>query len=155
MHIVKDVLWYEAPHHYRSRPAEDLRRYQGASVFFFGPSSSRRDGVILFVSMDGKSPRLAASAVSVVVAASVMLLTQRPGLGRIFQSQFRYLAASMKGIRVRHGWRTVGALGYLLGLAVLTHRFVALRTLKLRNQKSSGPIAIFLLHIFGYWRKAI
>lgn len=71
--------------------------------FFFGPSSSRRDGVILFVSMDGKSPRLAASAVSVVVAASVMLLTQRPGLGRIFQSQFRYLAASMKGIRVRHG----------------------------------------------------
>lgn len=73
------------PHHYRSRPAEDLRRYQGASVFFFfGPSSSRRDGVILFVSMDGKSPRLAASAVSVVVAASIMLLTQRPRLGRIF-----------------------------------------------------------------------
>lgn len=34
--------------------------------------------------MDGKSPRLAASAVSVVVAASIMLLTQRPRLGRIF-----------------------------------------------------------------------
>ena len=72
-------------------------------VFFFGPSSSRRDGVILFVSMDGKSPRLAASAVSIVVAASIMLLTQRPRLGRIFQSQFRYFAASMKRIRVRHG----------------------------------------------------
>lgn len=52
----------------------------------------------------------------------------------------------MKRIGYVIGWRTVGTLGYLFGLAVLTHRFVALRNVerwKLKNQVKAAPLRSF------------
>lgn len=64
-------------HQYKSRLAADLRWHHEASIF--GPSSSLRNANGLLYLWDGKSRRLAASAVPVVLATSV-ILPRRPDL---------------------------------------------------------------------------
>lgn len=57
--------------------------------------------------MNDKSLRLAASAVSVIVAASIMLLTRRPGLEDISES-VPLACWEREQNRIRNEWRTVG-----------------------------------------------